>query len=266
MRTKFIVDRDYRRIAAAVDELHFNISARHYLQKVKLPFYNALLMRAGATRLVYTGHLPLAFGMGPALIDALPPKSVRIVRFRRDRITTAVSLMALGPEGEDPWVEPLDNAHEHAIHRPPTVVMNKRWFPKPTDAMVRLRVDHANWAIFNRFQKWLWYVDDMECRWQALRQGYQGRFSYMEEALESVNVMDGGAGWQRVADFMGVTINWSQVGQRDNSIEYKMRTKINVSETILRKWDIEYRRNVGPCLIHNKYSYGWQPRSEHPYS
>lgn len=265
-RTKFIVDRDYRRIAATADERQFNLSAREYIVKTKLPFYNALLMRAGATRLVYTGHVPMAFGMGPALIDALPPKSVRVVRFRRDRITTAVSLMALGPEEEDPWGEPTDNAQGQESRHLHGMTTNKRWFPKPTDAMVRLHVDLSNWTKLNRFQRWLWYVDDIECRWQALRHGYQGRFSYMEEALESLNVMDGGAGWQRVADFIGVNINWSQIGRRDNSIEYKMRAKINISETILRKWDLEYRRAVGPCRLNNKQSYGWQLQSDHPFS
>lgn len=255
IRTKLIVQRDYRRLASSVDEAHFNLSSKEYVSRVKIPFYTALLRRHGAKRLVYTGHLPMVFGLGPALVEKLPKGTVRVLRMRRGRIATAVSLMALGPETQDPWGATTERGEDSNLGLADPV--NRRWFPKPTDAMVRLRVDETTWARLNRFQRWLWYVDDVECRWQALRRGLGAEFSWMEESLENLNVLDGGIGWERVAEFIGAKVNWSQTGERDNSIEHKMRSKINVSETSLRKWDSEYRQAVGRCHISSKHSYGW---------
>lgn len=255
VRTKLIVQRDYRRLASSVDEAHFTLSANEYVSSVKIPFYNALLRRHGAKRLVYTGHLPMVFGLGPSLVEKLPEGTVRVLRMRRDRIATAVSLMALGPESQDPWGATTERGEDGKLKSADSV--NRRWFPKPTDAMVRLGIDQTSWARLNRFQRWLWYVDDVECRWQALRRGFGGEFSWMEESLENINVLDGGIGWERVAEFIGVRVNWSQTGKRDNSIEHKMRSKIHASETSLRKWDREYRQAVGRCRISGKLSYGW---------
>lgn len=255
-RTKLIVHRDYRRLASSADEARFNASSKDYVARVKLPFYTKLLRRHGAKRLVYTGHLPMVFGLGPALVKTLPKGSVRVLRLRRDRIATAVSLMALGPESQDPWGATSERDHEGKPILADSV--NRRWFPRPTDAMVRLQIDKDVWARLNRFQRWLWYVDDVECRWQALRRSLGSEFSWMEESLENLNVLDGGLGWEQVAEFIGVTVDWSRAGIRDNSIEHKMRTKVNASETSLRKWDADYRQVVGRCRISSKYSYGWE--------
>lgn len=255
-RTKFIVEREYRRMAWATSESQFDTLSREYVARTKVRFYNDLLKRSGASRLVYTGHLPLAYGLGPALIEELPALSIRVLRMRRDRIATAVSLMALGPEREDPWGSTEERDARGRFTKAPSE--NRRWFPKPTDAMVRLQVSTQVWSKLNRFQRWLWYVDDIECRWQALRREYEGKFSWLEVELESLGVLDGGAGWERVADFVGVAVNWSQIGQRDNSIEHKMRTKLNASEAILRTWDVEYRREIGSCRISDKVQYKWR--------
>ncbi|CAN8075349.1 unnamed protein product [Agarophyton chilense] len=259
-RTKHVVQYDYRPLAASASEADFNLSALQYVTAMKIPFYNHLLQKHGARRLVYTGHVPLAFGLGPTLVNALPEGSLRIVRVRRDRISTAVSLMALGPELEDPWgattnTNFTNNATSLTLS-PPTV--STRWFPRPTDAFVRLNVSPQAWISLNRFQRWLWYVDDIECRWQALQYALGHRFSWMEESLENLSAMDGGRAWKRLAEFIGVKIDWNQVGMRDNSIQYKQRVKTEASESQLRAWDIEYRKLVGKCTISDSLSYGWQ--------
>jgi hypothetical protein len=238
MGTRDFVRVHYRALASSADEAAFNASARAFLAEQKLPFIQRVLRESGASRFVYTGHLPLAFGLGPSLVAALPRGTLRILRLRRDRIASALSLMALGPEDEDPWGTAFCAADN---------VDRRRWFPAPTSAMVRVRVGADALARFNRFQKWLWYVDDVECRWQALLAAHGGDFEWMEESLEGLEVMDGGRGWQRVANFLGVALNSSALAVRDNSMQAKHREKGSISEAVLRQWDEEYRRLVGRC-------------------
>lgn len=237
-RPRFVVSEEYR-VLAALPRERFNSSAEKYVREVKIPFYEALMERHQAKRLVYTGHLPFAFGLGPALARALEGR-IRFVRIRRDRVTTALSLMALGPENEDPWGT--------AKHR--------RWFPTVTDGMVALRLEPDMWRRLNRFQRYLWYVDDFECRWQGLLSEFGERIAWMEESLESLESFDGGRGWERVAHFLGVAIDHGRLGVRDNSIQKKGRDKLNVAEAQIRDWDTEYRQLIGNCTAGREYSWG----------
>jgi hypothetical protein len=245
--TRDYVARYYRSALGDLpSEAKFNESAREFVTATKLPFFDHLLDVHGATRLVYTGHLPLVFGLGSALLDALPRGTVRILRLRRDRIASALSLMALGPENEEPW-----STSEPGVR-------NRRWFPGPSSAMVRLRVDkHVFDHGMNRFQRWLWYVDDVECRWQALVSARGRDFEWVEESLEALEAMDGGRGWARVAHFLGVRVRPASVGERDNSIQRKHRVKLDVSEATLRQWDVEYRTMVGACDLGGGAAYSW---------
>ena len=254
-RAKSVVNRDYRRIASLQDPIEFKQEADEYVTRVKIPFYHALLKRHTASRLLYTGHLPMVFGMGPSLITHLPKGSVRIFRLRRERIATAVSLMALGPEKEDPWGATNDrDSHGNLISAP---IVSRRWFTRPFDGMTRLNISDAAWNSLNRFQRWLWFVDDVECRWNALRHQQAGQFSWIESSLEELTVLDGGRNIQQMADFIGVDVKWSQVGQRDNSIQHKNQTKLNTSEAELRKWDLDYRKLVGRCVLDQNTSFAW---------
>jgi hypothetical protein len=251
MPTREYVHRFYRVLAAKQGEEEFMQAARAFLRRRKIPFYRRMLARHSATRFVYTGHLPLVFGLGSALVDELAPAPVRILRLRRDRIASALSLLALGPEMEDPW-SPLD-----IEDGPPST--NRRWFPWPSSVVTRLRVTPANFRAMNRFQRWLWYVDDVECRWQAMKLTLGQRFEWMEESLEGLSVMDGGQGWHRVATFLGVDVDESKLRIRHNTIQDKGREKWNVSESALRDWDASYRDLVGPCDVRGDGSqlYSW---------
>jgi hypothetical protein len=235
--TRDYVDARYRPLAAlAGGEGAFNASARAFVEAEKLPFWEALLQQHGAQRMVYTGHLPAAFGLVPALLDAVPRGSLRVLRLRRDRVSAAASLMALGPPEGDPWADGGSGTR-------------RRWFPHgPGAAMTRLRVREGVWATFNRFQRWLWYVDDVECRWQALVAGRGEEFEWAEESLEGLAALDGGRGWRRVAAFLGVALDRQLAFVRDNSIQDKGREKVGgEDEAILRRWDVEYRQAVGLC-------------------
>jgi hypothetical protein len=252
MRTRMYIDRFYRVFAAKQTEKEFSESARKFLKETKIPYYKRVLARHGARLLVYTGHLPMVFGLGPLLVEELAPARVRILRLRRDRISSALSLMALGPEEEDPW-SPLTGENDSPAG------LNRRWFPVPSSIVTRLRVAPVNFLAMNRFQRWLWYVDDVECRWQALRLTQGHLFQWMEESLEGLSVLDGGNGWRKVANFLGVDVDETQLGIRHNSIQYKGREKINASEDSLRKWEMRYRELVGPCDVYGNGSlqYSW---------
>lgn len=242
--TRTVVAEDYRRMASLSNESTFNTSMRAYIKKTKLPFFRTLLARHRARHLVYTGHVPTAFGLLPTLIDVVPRGSIRILRVRRDRIATALSLMALGVEEEDPW----------GIHP-------KRWFPVPTDAHVRLHVDSHVWNHeLNRFQKWLWYIDDVECRWQALKHSARHSFSFLEVNIDDLHVLDGGGAWKEIASFLGTEVDLSMGLARHNSIQYKNKTKDTVSEDVVRQWDKEYRAVVGACRLSNDLSINWPSR------
>ena len=152
--------------------------------------------------------------------------------------------MALGPEEQDSWNDTAGVA-----------LLQRRWFPQPHDIFVRLHVNNEVWQSLNRFQRYLWYVDDVECRWQALKQ--QGGFEWMEVDLESLNCFDGGEGYEKLAKFLRVEVRKELIGRRDNSIEHKKRGKLAVEEDTLRKWDEEYKRVVGPCVLADGQSYRW---------
>lgn len=261
LRTRDVVCASYRRLvhgnpnqSKGEREQAYYSRMKKYVTKVKLPFYNRLLkFHQHSTHLVYTGHIPTAFGVFPVLLDLLPTGSVRLLRFRRDRLATALSLMALGPEMEDPWGG-SSNSHDKTSEKPGRLC-SRRWFPTPWDAHVRL--SPGRWDSMNRFQRWLWYVDDVECRWHALKRSHGSKFSFMEESLDSVQILGGGEAWHRIGKFLGAPVDSKLATQRHNSIETKHRNKLNMTEATLRAWDEDYRDLVGPCQLSKNIYIRW---------
>lgn len=249
LRARHIVHTDYVRIANERTEAGFNTSMSEYVRNIKVPFYNAQLKKNNASVYVHTGHVPGMFGLIPALIELIHRRNsgrVKVLRLRRDRIQTALSLMALGPPEEDPWSSS-------------SAAGNKRWFSAPSHAHVRLRVSGDMWGSMNRLQRYLWVVDDLECRWQCLIRSSRlsERFQWAETSVERLGVMDGGEEWSRVARFMGVAVEWETVKERHNSIQFKNRSKLDVDEGAVRKWDEEYRAMVGKCRVSDDFQIGW---------
>lgn len=236
-RARDVVARVYRSWVSLNSEDEFNTTASKYLEAVKAPYWSLLLQKHQATHLVYTGHLPSAWGLAPQLVSLLGER-VKFVRLRRDRIMTAASLMALGPANEDPWgFNP------------------QRWFPTPRAKWTRLRITQSAWAELNRFQRWLWYVDDMECRWQALRRMLRPKKVH-ETSLEALDVLDGGQAWRELAEFAGVRYMRTAARERHNSIQAKGRQKQG-DEALLRQWDMEYRAKVGLCVLDESTTISW---------
>lgn len=262
IRTRDVVCTSYRRLvrgnprhSGTEQERIYQQKMAEYVSKVKLPFYRRLLtLHQHATHLVYTGHIPTAFGLFPALLDALPPGSVRLLRLRRDRVANALSLMALGPEAEDPWSGGTSGNSNDADLKVGSLC-SRRWFPTPWD--VHIRLHPGQWDRMNRFQRWLWYVDDVECRWQALKRSHGSTFSFLEESLDSIHILDGGDAWRRIGNFLGAPVDQNAAVQRHNSIQAKHRSKLNVTEATLRAWDEDYRRLVGPCRLDSNVFIRW---------
>ncbi|KAJ8904438.1 hypothetical protein NDN08_000956 [Rhodosorus marinus] len=240
---KEAVNKFYRPFAATNDtEL-----AREFLSEVKLPMIKSRLQAADDAKVYFqTGHVPLAFGMAPILLKLLGSKTFAVVRIRRDRIQQALSLMALGPESEDPWSEDSES-------------LSRRWFPRPSDVHVKLRPDQRVWNSFNRFQRYLWLVDDTECRWQSLKREYA--FDYLEVQMESLLQLNGVEQYEKIAAFVGTGLppRVESMHARDNSIEQKGKDSLKwvADEKTLRLWDEQYRKLVGPCVVDQNLMYKW---------
>jgi len=234
--TKHVVDRMYRRLRSARD-------VQVWVKEDRIPYIRGRLV-GSVHKYLYTGHLPCAFELCPTFIDTLPRNSVKILRVRRDRIQTALSLMALGPESQDPWVGVG-----------PTLPL--RWFPSPKLWFVRLRPTDQTWASLNRFQKYLWYVDDLECRWQALKRSHHGEFQYLEVQVESLIQFNGAEEYHRIAQFFNLSLDLSAITERHNTIQHKQKVKDNQPEAQLRDWDLQYRRVIGSCEITEGETISW---------
>jgi len=245
--TREVVEKVFRPYARSND----TEMGRKFISTIKLPMIERRLRDANNAQVYFqTGHAPLAFGLGELIIEAVGTDAFSVVRLRRDRIPNALSMMALGPESEDPW----------APVGPGGDTSRRRWFPKPTDYHVKLRPSVEVWKSFNRFQKYLWLVDDTECRWQSLKQEYA--FDYMEVQMEALTQMNGWEEYKRIANFVGTDFvsNPEKLYARDNSIESKKRDHVKwvTDEKTLREWDEDYRKLVGPCILSSGDILTWQ--------
>lgn len=250
LRPRDVVTRTYRRLAGLPTVAAHDAAAARHVRRQLIPALAARLTAAGdvAHTAVYTGHVPLAYGLGPALADALGTR-LRVVRLRRERLATALSLMALGPPEEDAWTSDVAVpavAAGLAGGGAGTSSRGLRWFPVPSAPFVALRVEAPVWSRLNRFQRYLWYVDDIECRWQRLRSRLT-EAQTLELQLEALDHLDGGREYGRLARFLGVRINGTEAGVRHNSMQDKARDKSTAGEATLRQWDREYRALVDGC-------------------
>ncbi|EME32825.1 uncharacterized protein Gasu_01840 [Galdieria sulphuraria] len=75
-----------------------------YVKNQLIPFMESNLKATGTRRYFYTGHVPFTFGLADYLLQHIQVP-VKILRVRRGRIPLALSLLSMGPEEEDPWVE-----------------------------------------------------------------------------------------------------------------------------------------------------------------
>ena len=94
---------------------------------------------------IESGHQNM-LGELPGLAQMLG-KQVRFVRMRRNRLDVAYSYAQKG-EG------PCSPACIYCLC--------------PLDAIARCPVDGQTWGMLTLFQQYLWFVDELECQWQAL--------------------------------------------------------------------------------------------------
>ena len=139
------------------------ISTRDYVLSHKIPMMLNELNKIGASVYVDTGH-QVVLGMLEPLIQELGD-SVRVIRLRRDRLATAASF-AGDPTKKDPCRYTFK---EDYLHYCP---FNKVSLLQP--------VTPAHWDKMNLFQKYLWWVDEVEAQWTELVERYEGVFRYME--------------------------------------------------------------------------------------
>ncbi|KAA8496309.1 hypothetical protein FVE85_0038 [Porphyridium purpureum] len=272
-------------------EKSFEAAALAFVRQNRLPFYLDQMRRhgPGVHTHIFTGHVPLAFGMADSLLEVLPG-TVRIVRMRRDRIQLALSLMALGPASQDAWAhidrKPGNERRQDNGSMRSDETSQLRWFASPHHAHVLLRPPLDVWRTqLNRFQKYLWYVDDTECRWQALLRRHaaaiaSGRLRVLETSVEELEQISFRTAYARIAHFWGLSVGAEQDGDsswnpallaaRHNSIQSKKRDKILslqevqdtapahlANETWLREMDDAYRLLVGACQISPTETLSW---------
>lgn len=68
-----------------------------------------------------------------------------------------------------------------------------------------------------------------------------------------MQILGGGEGWKRVADFMGVDADDGIVSVKHNRIQFINHTKELISEDVLREWDEKYHQMIGPCRLSHDY-------------
>ncbi|GJQ09068.1 hypothetical protein GpartN1_g859.t1 [Galdieria partita] len=218
-----------------------------YVMSHLIPFMESNLKATGTRRYFYTGHVPFTFGLADYLLQHIQAP-VKIIRVRRGRIPLALSLLSMGPEEEDPWVE------NNSVSK-----YKKRWLPSPTDPIVKLSGSSLVWSRLNRFQKYLWVVDDTECRWQYFKRRYN--FTWLEVQLEALDQIHDILEYEKISSFLGIGFeNKSRkLFYRHNSKEtLKHPMQPLFSESQLRQWDEEYKQIIGSCDMHSEQKrIGW---------
>lgn len=139
------------------------VAMSDYVKSQKIPRMLSELEKADASIYVDTGH-QVVLGMLDTLLDELGD-SLRIIRLRRDRLSTAASF-AGDPTKKDPCRYTFKEDYLH-------------YCPFHKAALVQ-PVSPAHWDKMNLFQKYLWWVDEVEAQWSRLLERRGNTMHYME--------------------------------------------------------------------------------------
>ncbi len=122
---------------------------RDYVRDEKIPAMLREMKKNNKHMYIDTGH-QVALGMLEHLIDFLGPRII-VIRVRRDRMRTAASF-AGARHKKGPCQYSEEEPHLH-------------YCPFQTASFVKIRSKNL-WNSFNLFQKYLWWVEEVEARWK----------------------------------------------------------------------------------------------------
>jgi hypothetical protein len=220
--TFVVMERILRPIAKHDDQ----VLAMRYVRDDKIPYMVRTMRSKGADRWLDAGH-QIIFGIVPALMAQLD-KQIGLVRLRRDRTETALSFLT-APEFNDPWMPHWEDTETLGQEHP-------RWALRPSDRIARMPLSAAVWRQLNRFQRYLWYVDEVERQWQDLVCRYS--FPHVEVSLDELNDIDT---LDRLSNFMNIGYDKNHIGVRHNATESRPnRHKPNYDDQVLTQWVREY--------------------------
>jgi len=178
-------------------------AATHFVRNFRIPYMERKLYESDAHKYFDTGH-QIIFGIAPALIEELNGRC-RFIRLRRNRIDTACSFMA-GPEDRDPWIALPRGINTSGDSRP-------RWAYRPSDKILIFTPPENLWVRWNRFQRYLWFVDEVERQWQRLLASHT--FPHMNIDLENLDE----PAYQKLAEFLSIPFRRDMIGIRHNRTE-----------------------------------------------
>lgn len=121
------------------------MAGRDYILQHKLPHMLSKLEATRSDHFLGSGH-QIILGVLPALVDTFR-YSAKFVRLRRSRLDVAYSYYK---KGSGP-----------CAHRCILCLC-------PLDPATRCPVSSAVWGTLSVFQRYLWFVDEVECQWQTL--------------------------------------------------------------------------------------------------
>jgi FkbM family methyltransferase len=198
-----------------------------YVREKKIPYMLRKLRSVGAVNYLDTGH-QIIFGLVPALLEQLEGR-IKFIRLRRDRLQTALSFIT-APEYNDPWMPHWEGRETIGKEHP-------RWALRPTDKVVHLRPTDKVWKRLNRFQRYLWYVDEVERQWQVFLADFS--FPYVEVRLDELNDKE----YEKLSEFLGIGYNKDLISIRHHSTEEQPnRHKPSYTEEELEKFSKEYEQ------------------------
>jgi hypothetical protein len=202
--------------------------AMEYVREKKMPFMLRRLRSAGAAKYFATGH-QIIFGIVPALLEQLEGR-IKFVRLRRDRLQTALSFVT-APEYNDPWMPHWEGRQTIGQEHP-------RWALCPADKVVHLDPSSEAWKRLNRFQRYLWYVDEVERQWQVFLADFS--FPHIEVFLEELNDE-----YARLSEFLGISYRKDLAGVRHNSTEEQpSRYKPSYTHEDLERFARDYEQLI----------------------
>lgn len=166
----------------------------YYFKRKKIPAIKKLLKEK--RKFIDTGH-QVIYGQLPYFQKYF--KKIKYIRIRRDRYETALSFLTT-PEKYDIWNQSNFNGFY-------------RWMLRPDFDIITRKIPILEWNKFNRIQKVLWSIDEVERMWQKYLKHYD--FNYFDLAFEQIknNRLD------KLCSFIGATYEIPKEQFQNSSVE-----------------------------------------------